>query len=311
MITPQPARGIAYALVCLVLLAFMPIISNGRPEGFSALGFAFWLSVWQTIFAVPLFWWELRGPNRGIFSARLDARQIRRTMAVTLGMGAIFGLATLLYVMGMERAGAANASVALQTYPLFAILLEAILFRRRKTPLELGFTALLLVTLYFLATGGTFRLSGLSPWFLVALAVPMLWAIAHVAIREELGRTPITPAQVTFFRVAFSAVFLGLVLAVVEPAGFRIGRAPDFQVWALVMGLVYYLELVIWFNAMRHIDVSFASSVTTPWPAFTMVLAVIILGEEIAPYQVGAVVVVIAAIYGLSWAGLRKARAAA
>jgi drug/metabolite transporter (DMT)-like permease len=132
-----------------------------------------------------------------------------------------------------------------------------------------------------------------------------------VAIREELGRTPITPAQVTFFRVAFSAVFLGLVLAVVEPAGFRIGRAPDFQVWALVMGLVYYLELVIWFYAMRHIDVSFASSVTTPWPAFTMVLAVIILGEEIAPYQVGAVVVVIAAIYGLSWAGLRKARAAA
>lgn len=308
MTPPNPARGIAHALICLVLLAFMPIISNGRPSGFSALGFAFWLSVWETVFALPLFLWERRRGERGIFGARLDPVQKRRTVAVTLGMGAIFGLATLIYVVSMERAGAANASVALQTYPLFAILLEAILFRRGKTALELAFTALLLAALYYLATGGSFVLSGLSPWFLLALTVPLLWAIAHVAIREELGRTPITPAQVTLFRVGLSAVFLGLVFVAVEPAALLPSLAPGFQIWALVMGLVYYLELVIWFYAMRHISVSFASSITTPWPAFTMVLAALILGDTIQPYQVAAVVLVIAAIYGLSWAGLRAAR---
>ena len=59
-----------------------------------------------------------------------------------------------------------------------------------------------------------------------------------------------------------------------------------------------------------HIDVSLGGSITAPWPALTMVLAVVFLGETIAPYQVGAVAVVIVAIWGLTWAGLAKARRA-
>ncbi|MCB1338482.1 MAG: DMT family transporter [Maritimibacter sp.] len=306
---PHPARGVAYALTCLVLLGFMPIISNSRAAEMSALGFAFWLTVWETIFALPLFLWELRGPDRGIIGARLDRRTKTRTAWVTLGMGVVFGLSTWLYVLSIEKAGAANAAVAIQTYPIHTIFWEYVLLRRRKTALELAITAVLVATLYYLGTSGTWRLSGLSPWFLVALSVPFLWAIAHVMIKEELGRTPITPAQVTFIRVGLSTVFLGAVLAVSEPAAFAM-LSPKAQGWAALMGLVYYLELVIWFYAMRHIDVSFGGSITAPWPALTMVLAVVFLGEAIAPYQVGAVAVVIVAIWALTWAGLAKARRA-
>ena len=46
----------------------------------------------------------------------------------------------------------------------------------------------------------------------------------------------------------------------------------------MILGLVYYLELIFWFYAVRHIDVSVASSITVPWPALTMVLAVLVLG---------------------------------
>ncbi|MCG8544753.1 MAG: DMT family transporter, partial [Alphaproteobacteria bacterium] len=293
MIAPRMTTGIALAFVCLGLLGVMPIIVNSRPDDFGALSFAFLLSVWQVVFAVPFFAWGLRGSDKGIFSAKLSGRELRRTVGVALLTGAMFGLAVYLYVLGGEEAGAGSAAVAIQAYPLFAILWETLFLKRRKTPAELLLTGTLIGALYFLGTGGTGRIDGFSPWFLLALGVPFLWSIAHVIIKEELARTPVTPAQVTFFRVLLSAIFLGLIVVAVQPAGFATSLLRvDFQLFGAVMGLVYFLELIVWFHAVRHIDVSLASSITTPWPALTMVLAVVFLGDRIALYHIVAFVVV-------------------
>ena len=78
-----------------------------------------------------------------------------------------------------------------------------------------------------------------------------------------------------------------------------------FQTMSAVMGLVYFLELIVWFYAVRHIDVSLASSITTPWPALTMVLAVAFLGDAIETYQIVALLIVVACIYGLTLAGVQ------
>ncbi len=306
--SPSTGKGIALSLVSLILLGIMPIISNLRAADLGALSFAFALSVWQVMFAAPLFVWELRGGTKGIFGVDLSRRERGRMLLVALFTGALFGLSTYLYVLGVEKAGATNAAIAIQAYPLFAILWETLFLKRRKTAVELALTTVLIGSLYYLGTGGTFMMSGLSPWFLVSLGVPLLWSIAHVIIKEELSNTPITPAQVTFFRVAISTLFLLAVLAVVVPSGMASGLGAILQMMSAIMGLVYFLELIVWFYAVRHIDVSLASSITTPWPALTMVLAVPLLGDDIAPYQVVALVVAVACIYGLTLASLRKGR---
>ena len=308
LFSPSVGKGIALSLVSLTLLGIMPIISNLRPPEIGALSFAFALSVWQVVFAAPVFGWELRRGTKGIFGVDLSRQERRRMVLVALFTGALFGLSTYLYVLGVEKAGAANAAIAIQAYPLFAILWESLFLKRRKSPVELALTGVLIGALYYLGTGGTFLMSGLSPWFLVSLGVPLLWSIAHVIIKEELSNTPITPAQVTFFRVAISTLFLALVLIVVVQSGMGSGINAIFQVMSALMGLVYFLELILWFYAVRHIDVSLASSITTPWPSLTMVLAVPFLGETIAPFQVAALAVVVACIYGLTLASLRKAR---
>ncbi len=306
LFSPSVGKGITLSLVSLTLLGIMPIISNLRPSDVGALSFAFALSVWQVVFAAPLFGWELRSGTKGIFGIDLSRRERRRMILVALFTGALFGLSTYLYVLSVEKAGATNAAIAIQAYPLFAILWEALFLKRRKTPVELALTAVLLGALYYLGTGGTLLMSGLSPWFLVSLGVPLLWSIAHVIIKEELNSTPITPAQVTFFRVAISTLFLALVLIVAVPSGIGSGINAILRVMSALMGLVYFLELIVWFYAVRHIDVSLASSITTPWPALTMVLAVPFLGDAIAPFQVAALIVVVACIYGLTLASLRK-----
>jgi drug/metabolite transporter (DMT)-like permease len=307
MLVPRPSIGVALAGGCLGILGVLPILAGGRPAAFDALGFAFCLSLWQTVFALPLVAWELRAGPAGIFAAGLRGRAALRSVAVILGTGALFGLSTYLYVLGVDKAGAVSAAIALQAYPLFAILWETLFLKRRKTAVELLLTVVLVGALYYLGTAGTGRIAGLSPWVLVTLGVPFLWSVAHVVIKEELGRTPITPAQVTLFRVSMSAVVLGLAVLAVNPDAVATALwRPDFQMAGMVMGLMYYLELMAWFHAVRHIAVSLASSIVTPSPALTMVLAVTVLGDPVEPYQVGAFVVVAASVYGLVLAGLRR-----
>ena len=304
----RSGTGISLAFICLMLLGLMPILSNGRPAGFAALSFAFFLSVWQILFSLPLLFRELGSADKGIFAAHLAPSLKRRAITIILLTGVIFGLSTYVYVLAVERAGAVSSAIAIQAYPLFAILWETLFLKRRKTVAELCFTLLLLAALSYLATGGTWHIEGLSYWFLLALAIPLLWSVAHVIIKEVLDRTPITPAQVTFFRVLVSTVFLGIVLTVVSGPGDIASdlRNLDFQRSALIMGLVYYLELVFWFYAVRSIAVSTASSITTPWPALTMILAILFLGETVEGYQLIALGVVICSIYGLLLAGAKK-----
>jgi drug/metabolite transporter (DMT)-like permease len=167
----SPRLGIALAFICLVILGVMPIISNGRPPGSDALTFALYLSFWQLLFSIPLFARELRSNNKGIFRAGLSSGRKARTLAITVATGAIFGLSTYVYVLAFEKAGAVSAAIALQAYPLFAMVLEAIFFGRKKSRGELFFTLLIIAALYYLATSGTWRIDGFSFWS-VSIAVP-------------------------------------------------------------------------------------------------------------------------------------------
>lgn len=307
----KPAIGILQAFICLTILGVMPVISNSRPGGLDALSFAFFLSAWQLLFSLPLVFYELNSTNKGIFTAALPPNLKRKTILIILLTGSIFGASTFLYVLAVEKAGTVSAAIAIQAYPLFAILWETVFLKRSKTPPELLLTFAILLALTYLATQGTWRIDGFSIWFVAALGIPFLWSIAHVIIREVLSHTPITPAQVTFFRVLVSSLFLGLVLFATNGAkGLTIAWSNfGFQKFALIMGLVYYIELIVWFHAMRHISVSLASTITVPWPAITMVFAILFLGEPVALYQLIAFAAVAASIYGLIYLDARKTRA--
>ena len=303
----SPKTGISLALLCLAILGTLPVVTNSRPQGSSALAFAFFLSVWQLIFSLPLFIHELASGKAGIFGMRGSLRERGQAAAVIIATSIMFGLATWCYVLSMEKAGAVSASIAIQAYPLFAILVEMILIRQGKSLIELVLTLALVLDLYYLGTGGTWQAGGISIWFIAALGVPLLWSIAHVLIRKELTATAVTPAQVTFFRVLLSAVFLGVILAVT--GGWNIGRFSSAMPYAAAMGCLYYIELLVWFYAVRHIHVSLASAVTTPWPAVTMVLAALFLGDRIQGYQIAAFLIAAGCVGALLAADAAKDRA--
>ncbi len=290
----------------------MPVLSNARPAGSDALAFAIWTTVWQLLAALPLFLIERakEGPARK--PAEPPAMGRARIGLIALATGGMFGLSTYLYVLSAEKAGPVSMVIALQAYPFVAMSLEALFLGKRKSRGEIGFTLLMVGALLYLTTEGRFSLAAVSWWTVLALAIPLLWSIAHLLLKRVLDTTPVTPNQVTVSRLVISGAFLLLLQALLGESG-RLSQAwsePGFQRAAIILGVAYYLELIFWFHAMRHIDVSVASSVTVPAPVVTMLLTASILGEAIATYQVVAMLVVAASLYGLLMAG-RNPRPAA
>ncbi len=286
----SPRTGVSLAFGCLLLLGALPILAVRRPGHFDSLTFAFWLTVWQLLCALPAYAVERA---RGKHVSAPD-----RMVALT---SLLFGVATYMYVVAAEKAGPVNMSIALQAYPLFAAMLESAFLGRRKSVPALAFTALMIAGLFYLTTGGTFRLGGISGWSLFALGIPLLWSIAHILLRRLLAAGSVTPNQVTVTRLAVSGAFLLICHAAAGSHGALLEELTDvpLQTSALLMGGVYYLELILWFHAMKHIDVSVASSVTVPAPAVTMLVSALLLGEEVHRYQIFALAVITLGLYGL------------
>lgn len=301
-------KGIALSFVSLGLLGILPIISNSRPENLSPLSFAFYLSLWELFCSLPLLFFELKSTNsttKGIFAPNVKTKVRKRTLTVMALTGIIFSVSTYFYILSFEKAGTVSASIAIQTYPLFSILWESLFLKKKKRWDELLFTGLIIAGIYYIGTEGTFIIQNFSIWFAVALITPLLWSIAHVTIKHTIDQSPISPNQITFFRVLISSVLLFLLSIIIEgPQSVMSGLMNfEFQKFAFLMGLVYYLELVNWFYAVKYVNVSVASTITTPTPVLTMILARIFLGEDIMFYQIAGMVVVFIALYGLIWRG--------
>jgi len=306
----NPRLGITLAFVCLLILGVMPILASVRPAGASSLTFTVWMTVWQLASAVPLFLREQAQGHGGLFGKVAPGRR-GRTAAIALITSAMFETSTLMYVVAAEKAGPVNMAIALQAYPLFAIGVEAALLGKRKSAGELACTGLMLVALVYLVTDGTFLPDDVSWWSVFSLGIPLIWAIAHILLRQVLVGTAITPNQVTVSRLVISGMMLLAAALFLGEGSALLAVATDgaFQKAAFLLGLAYYLELIVWFNAIRHVDVSVASSVIVPTPAVTMLIALAFLGEGIALHQIVAMAAIAAAMYGLLFAG-RRARGA-
>lgn len=302
---PNRNMGVSLSFISLFLLGVLPIISNSRPSALNALNFAFYLSLWELICSLPFFLYELINQKKGIFKNSIDSRIRKKSFMVMGTTGIIFSISTFFYVFAFETAGTISAAIALQTYPLFSIIMEFILFKKKKQFGELIFTLILIIGIYYLGTEGTWLIEGFSPWFALALIVPFLWSIAHVIIKNTLDTSPITPNQVTFFRVLISSALLFFISSTIHGISnvFEGLMNLEFQLFGFLMGIVYYLELVNWFYAVKHVDVSVASTITTPSPIITLIFAYFILRESVELYQIIAMIIVFVSLYGLIWSG--------
>jgi drug/metabolite transporter (DMT)-like permease len=297
--------GAGHALVCLLLLGAMPLLAAARPADVPALTFTVILTLWQIASAVPLMLVEWRsGAVPGLSPAGLSWKE----WGVAMLTGAMFGLSTWLYILAAGKVGPVNFIILLQSYPLIASLMEFVILGQRRGRAELALTVVMILAITYLVSGGTFSLASVSHWSLLVLCIPVLWSSAHMMLRRLLVKARMSANQVTLSRLLISLVFLAAALLLSGEGGQFVRQFTELNVQlpAAVFGIVYYLELLFWFLAMRHINVSLASSITVPAPALTMAASVVLLGQPVAAYQILAMLLIAASLYGLLYVEIRR-----
>ncbi len=221
--------------------------------------------------------------------------QRRKWRELSWGMvtGAVMGLGWIGYVRALEVIPASTVGVIYMTYPVFTVLLAAILFAERPTTKALVASAMILLAA--IIAGNPASVPGNQlPLLLMALAAPLGFGFGITVLVHRLSRLP-PLARIASVSVG-SVLALAPLVAASAPADILPGTP---QVWLLVIGLslltalVPQLIFVISSPVIGAPRTAVIGSVELP----TMFLVgLCAFGEHLKPAQLTACGLIIAAI---------------
>lgn len=207
-----------------------------------------------------------------------------RTRLLLLGMGVLFAGQALAYYGAVAIAPVSLVVVVVAVYPLLVVLGDVLL---RRAPLDPRRLALLCAAVVGLWLGAGAPRGTLDRGVVLALTC----AVLHAAYLQTSQRALAgIPALVATFHVTAGALVVVAVVTLATAPTF-----PDATGWALsaVHGtLVTALPIVVLHTAVQRIGAAEAAQLGIVEPVLATALAVVLLGERLAPVQlVGATLV--------------------
>lgn len=205
-----------------------------------------------------------------------------RTLVHGLTIGLFFGTEFVFVYLGLYYTTASHAVIFLYTAPLFVALGAHWLLPAEPIAGRKG-TGLLLA---FLGVLATFWDSLHSPTRLqmfgdlLSLTAGFLWAATSLYLKRVV-RTSMTPSQMLFYQLGFSAVQLAVMSLLFEPK-----RVTDLTAVVLA-SLVYqgvivaFASYLVWFWLIQVYPVSSISAFTFFTPIFGILLGGILLREPL------------------------------
>jgi len=289
------------AFATLLLIAFMMganhvaarVAFNNGVDVATAVGFRSTITAW----VVGLLLVLQRVP------VQLSARHKRALP----GIGLLVGVQSLCLYAAVARLPVALALLAFNTYPLWTALWARVVYQHRPEPRVLRAMPLLLLGLALaldvlgaasgLGVAGQWGRIGVGVAF--ALAAAATFGMALVLTQHEAGtldgrlRTASTMAVAALVALA----------AVAAQGGPHLPQAPAGWWGLAALTLLYGTAFTIMFTVLPRLGVVGNSAIMNIEPIFALVLAWAVLGQSIAPMQVGGGLLVVATVM---WLGLRR-----
>ena len=220
-------------------------------------------------------WLLARGRWRRIISADI---------APSMGMmGLCSGAATVIYISALAHTSPANASIVAQVEVLYSAALTAWLLGERPS-LKLSLAALLVMS----GTSLVMMHDLSSPRWkgdLMILCTPWLYQLSHIFAKR-------LPRDLDALTLSGGRVFYGILTMIPVclwslSHGGRWSWAPSALVFLVMQGLLMSsLNFVLWYMAIRNMELSKATTFMLSYPALTLVLSWAIGRDQIHGVQI-------------------------
>lgn len=278
----QERWGVLFAVLCAINGAFVPAVANVTTRAADP----FLVTLATTWFAgfAALVVLLARGQLRVLWAPRY---------AVQLALLGALGtaLAFTLFFTGASRATAVETVLALQSEPVYSLLLSWLVLGHKPSGQRVAATLCILAGLA--VAFGREGLSG-SSGIAYLLATPLCWQLSHLIVLRWLPG--ISPDVLAGARYLWGTAFLAVIGASVG-AGSDGAAMPGLPWgWVAVQGCVLsYGGTMLWYGAVTRIDLARATVLVVPTvPLLSLVTSFILLGE--VPNARQAVGVAIAAL---------------
>lgn len=270
-----------------VLTAFWPIVGSSGTSHYSGVLFA---QGGLFIGGLALLPWLAA-------ASRWKMILSRRTMPLLLGMGFLSGTATAIYISALAYTTPANAAIVAQVEVVYSSLLCAFLLKERLSWRQAAAASLVV--------GGTglilaHDLSS-SRWKgdLMIAATPWMYQCSHILSRR-------LPKDMDPLIITGGRIFYGL-LTMTPWCLWQLAHEPKWS-WRpqalsvlLVQGLAMSgLNFLLWYKAIRGMDVAKATTILLSYPALTVLFSGMLGREAIRPEQLAGLALTFAGAYWVS-----------
>ena len=273
------------AATAMLLWAFSTIIARYVRDDVPAIGLSFWRTALAFVILLPFVSGRLRA----------NAEIIRRHWKILFALGVllIVGGNAMLF-LALQYTIAINAAVLNSTEPLVILFVAWLLFRdpvgwRQAVGISLSLAGVLVL----IGRGDAAVLSALdfNRGDLIVMGAYVSWAIYAVLLRRaprELDHLTILALILGFGALALFPIYLVEEFAF-RPTYFTLTALITMAVLAVVSSL---LGVLMWNRAVTELGPGRAGIYIHLIPAYTIALAIILLGETLETFHIAGLVLI-------------------
>jgi len=255
-------------IICEVLVyALFPIVVNYTTKLMPPILFA----GLSTIMAgVALFTYILIKKQ---LSKLKNIQALKYILAVTLF---VIIIPSILIFTGTSKTSGINTTILLQTEILFAFLICGVFVGEKITPQRIGGAITVVIGAIAILYNGTLQIN----WGdLLIIAGTFFFPIGNIYAKKALKLT--TPAVILLVRSFLGGMILVLISLLFEnyQVSFSGYVVDNFKFILLNGALIYGLSRLLWYEGLKRLDISKATSLAISYPAFSLFYSYIFLKE--------------------------------
>ena len=270
-----------------LMYSFFPIIIAYSTKIMPPILFA---GLGTLIASVTLFIFLLLKKN---LKSLKNKEMLKYTLGITLF---IVIIPSILIFTGSSKTSGINTTILLQSEILFTFLIFGLFAIEKITPRKAIGALIVMIGTFFIIYNGS---KEINVGDLLIIAGTFFYPIGNIFAKKALKISP--PSTILFVRSLLGGIVLVCISLIFENQSTTLDKISNHWLLILLNGIfICHLSKILWYEAIKRIDISKAIPISTGgYPAFSLLFAIFFLKEIPTIYQLIGFVVVVAGIFVL------------